>query len=144
MINMKNNIIKTGILSLLLVAQVSCSDDYFDVNTPSNTATLEELRMQDLMAPVIHSTMEGQRSAELAFGNYVQNFVSTGGGAAGQTEASGLWSQVYLYILPNLKAIKEKAAEANATHIGAISDILTAINLGIARTLSTEVIPISG
>ena len=75
---MKNNIIKTGILSLLLVAQVSCSDDYFDVNTPSNTATLEELRMQDLMAPVIHSTMEGQRSAELAFGNYVQNFVSTG------------------------------------------------------------------
>ena len=49
MINMKNNIIKTGILSLLLVAQVSCSDDYFDVNTPSNTATLEELRMQDLM-----------------------------------------------------------------------------------------------
>lgn len=36
------------------------------------------------------------------------------------------------YILPNLKAIKEKAAEANATHIGAISDILTAINLGIA------------
>ncbi|SHF28841.1 Starch-binding associating with outer membrane [Arenibacter palladensis] len=129
---MKNNIIKTGILSLLLVAQISCSDDYFDVNTPSNTATLEELRMQDLMAPVIHSTMEGQRSAELAFGNYVQNFVSTGGGAAGQTEASGLWSQVYLYILPNLKAIKEKAAENNATHIGAISDILIAINLGIA------------
>ncbi|MCK0146589.1 SusD/RagB family nutrient-binding outer membrane lipoprotein [Arenibacter sp. F26102] len=129
---MKNNIIKTGILSLLLVTQISCSDDYFDVNTPSNTATLEELRMQDLMAPVIHSTMEGQRSAELAFGNYVQNFVSTGGGAAGQTEASGLWSQVYLYILPNLKAIKEKAVETNATHIGAISDIVIAINLGIA------------
>jgi len=129
---MKNNNIKTGILSLLLVAQISCSDDYFDVNTPSNTATLEELRMQDLMAPVIHSTLEGQRSAELAFGNYVQNFVSTGGGAAGQTEASGLWSQVYLYILPNLKAIKEKAVESNATHIGAISDILIAINLGIA------------
>ncbi|RTE52352.1 SusD/RagB family nutrient-binding outer membrane lipoprotein [Arenibacter aquaticus] len=129
---MINNIIKTGILSLLLVAQVSCSDDYFDVNTPSNTATLEELRMQDLMAPVIHSTMEGQRSAELAFGNYVQNFVSTGGGAAGQTSASGLWSQVYLYILPNIKAIKTKAIETNATHIGAISDILIAINLGIA------------
>ncbi|RAJ09031.1 SusD/RagB family nutrient-binding outer membrane lipoprotein [Arenibacter echinorum] len=129
---MKNNIIKTGILSLLLVAQISCSDDYFDVNTPSNTATLEELRMQDLIAPVIHSTMEGQRSAELAFGNYVQNFVSTGGGAAGQTEASGLWSQVYLYILPNLKAVKEKAAESNAAHIGAISDILIAVNLGIA------------
>ena len=60
------------------------------------------------MAPVIHSTMEGQRSAELSFGNYVQNFVGTGGGAAGQTTASGLWTQVYLYILPNLTYSKKK------------------------------------
>lgn len=115
-----------------LVFAVSCSEDYFDVNTPSNTATEEALRMQDLMAPVIHSTMEGQRSAELSFGNYVQYFVNTGGGAAGQTSASGLWSQVYLYILPNLEVIKAKAVENGATHIEAVSDILIAANIGIA------------
>ena len=115
-----------------LVFAVSCSEDYFDVNTPSNTATEEALRMQDLMAPVIHSTMEGQRSAELSFGNYVQYFVNTGGGAAGQTSVDGLWSQVYLYILPNLQVIKAKAVENGATHIEAISDILIAANIGIA------------
>ncbi|WP_047415805.1 SusD/RagB family nutrient-binding outer membrane lipoprotein [Cellulophaga sp. Hel_I_12] len=129
---MKKNITKLVVLAVATVFFASCSDDYFDVNTPSNTATLEQLRMQDLMAPVIHSTMEAQYSAELSFGNYVQNFVGTGGGAAGRTEAVGLWNQVYLFILPNLKAIKEKAIENNATHIGAITDILTAINIGIA------------
>lgn len=129
---MRKIIIKIVIVIVCTTVFVACSDDYFDVNTPSNTATLEQLRMQDLMAPVIHSTIEAQRSAELSFGNYVQNFVGSGGGAAGQTEASGLWSQVYLYILPNIKAIKEKAAENNATHIGAIADVLTAINIGIA------------
>lgn len=129
---MRKVIIKIATVIVCTTVFVACSDDYFDVNTPSNTATLEQLRMQDLMAPVIHSTIEAQRSAELSFGNYVQNFVGSGGGAAGQTEASGLWSQVYLYILPNIKAIKEKAAENNATHIGAIADVLTAINIGIA------------
>lgn len=129
---MKKINIKTIILTLFVITIVGCSDEFFDVNTPSNTATLEELGMKDLIAPVIHSTMEGQRSAELAFGNYTQYFVSTGGGAAGQTSASGLWTQIYLYILPNLKVVKAKAIENEAPHIGAISDILVAINLGIA------------
>lgn len=129
---MKKNITKTIVLVLLTMLFIGCSDSYFDVNTPSNTATEEELGMKDLMAPVIHSTLEGQRSAELSFGNYTQYFVSDGGGALGQTSASGLWTQVYLYILPNLKVIKSKAKENEAPHIGAIVDILTAINLGIA------------
>ncbi|WP_108244541.1 SusD/RagB family nutrient-binding outer membrane lipoprotein [Muricauda brasiliensis] len=127
----KVSIIKT-LLLFSLVCATGCSEDYFDVNTPSNTAPLEDLRMQDLMAPVIHSTMEGQRSAELSFGNYVQYFVTTGGGAAGQTSAAGLWEQVYLYVLPNLDAIKSKADEVGATHIDAVADILLAANIGIA------------
>src|SRR5690606_7845835 len=127
----KVHIFKTFLLCSLMTF-VGCSEDYFDVNTPSNTAPLEDLRMQDLIAPTIHSTLEGQRSAELAFGNYVQSFVTTGGGAAGQTSADGLWSQVYLYVLPNLGAAKEKAVENGATHIEAIADILIAANIGIA------------
>lgn len=129
---MKKFNIKTTIFALSVIVFVGCSDSYFDVNTPANTATEAQLGMRDLIAPVIHSTMEGQRSAELTFGNYTQYFVSTGGGAAGQTSASGLWTQVYLYVLPNLIVVKDKAIENNATHIGAISDILVAINLGIA------------
>lgn len=140
---MKNLSIKNiGLICCLLFFVAACSDDYFDVNVPSNTATLDQLRMQDLVAPVIHSTMEGQRSAELTFGNYVQNFVGSGGTAAGQTDAAGLWNQIYLYVLPNIDAIKEKAAANGATHIAAIADILTAINIGIA-TDSWDDIPYS-
>ena len=128
---MKKFIFKITIFTLLFLAFSACSEEYFDVNNPSNTASLDQLRMSDLLAPVIHSTMEGQRSAELTFGNYVQNFVSEGGGAAGQSEVSGLWSQVYLFILPNVKAIKDKAATNNATYYGAVADILTAVNIGI-------------
>lgn len=129
---MKKFITKTIVTLLFAVGITACSSDYFDVNTPSGTVQPEQLRMSDLLAPVIHSTLEGQRSGELAFGNYVQNFVSQGGGAAGETEAAGLWNQVYLFILPNLKVIKEKSVAQNAPHFGAVADILTAINLGIA------------
>lgn len=129
---MKKHIIKTIVALLLITGITSCSDSYFDVNTPSGTADVSQLRMNDLLAPVIHSTLEGQHSAEQAFGNYTQYFVGQGGTAAGETTASGLWSQIYLYILPNIKIIKEKAAEKNAIHFDAIADILTAINLGIA------------
>ena len=129
---MKKIISKTIIFALLMIAFSACSEEYFDVNRPSNTADLDQLRMSDLLAPVIHSTMEGQLSAELTFGNYVQNFVSEGGGAVGQSEVSGLWSQVYLFILPNINAIKNKAVADNAVYYGAVADILTAINIGIA------------
>ncbi|WP_036823640.1 SusD/RagB family nutrient-binding outer membrane lipoprotein [Polaribacter sp. Hel1_85] len=129
---MKKLIVKTTIIIALIIVATACNDSYFDVNTPSATADVEELRINDLLAPIIHSTMEGQRSAELTFGNYVQNFVGQGGTASGETTASGLWSQVYLYILPNIKVIKEKAEEKGAIHYAAVADILTAINLGIA------------
>ncbi|TDU43627.1 SusD-like starch-binding protein associating with outer membrane [Gelidibacter sediminis] len=126
------NILKTTFIALLILSVGSCSDEYFDVNTPSGTAQEELIRASDLMAPVILRTIQGQYSAELTFGNYAQNFVGQGGTAAGETSAASLWSNIYLYALPNLKVIKEKAAAANATHYGAVADILTAINLGIA------------
>ncbi|MGJ8745596.1 SusD/RagB family nutrient-binding outer membrane lipoprotein [Polaribacter sp.] len=129
---MKKHIIKTIFVLLLITSITSCNDSYFDVNTPSGTADVSQLRMNDLLAPVIHSTLEGQHSAEQALGNYTQYFVGQGGTAAGETTASGLWSQVYLYVLPNILIIKEKAAEKGAIHFSAIADILTAINLGIA------------
>ena len=128
------------IVSLLVIS--ACSDDYFDVNTPSGTTDEENLRINDLLAPVIFHTVQGQYSAELSFGNYVQNFAGQGGTAAGETTAAGLWSDVYLYSLPNIETLKEKAAESGATHFSAIADILKAINLGIA-TDSWDFVPLS-
>ena len=126
------NIIKTTCIALLLLSIGSCSDEYFDVNTPSGAAQEEQLRMQDLMAPVIYRTIQGQYSAETYFGNYTQYFVFQGGNATGETSVSGLWTNFYLYALPNIITIKEKAAALGANRYTAVADILTAINLGIA------------
>lgn len=110
----------------------SCSSDYFDVNTPSGTADEGQIRISDLLAPVIFRTVQGQFSAELTLGNYTQYFVTQTGAAVGETRATGLWNDIYLYALPNIKVIKEKAEARGATHYDAVADILTAINLGIA------------
>lgn len=126
------NILKTISIALLVLSVGSCSDDYFDVNTPSGAAQEEELRMKDLMAPVIYRTIQGQYSAETYFGNYTQYFVFQEGNATGETTVSGLWTNIYLYALPNILTIKEKAAALGATRYTAVADILTAINLGIA------------
>ncbi|MCV6631457.1 MAG: SusD/RagB family nutrient-binding outer membrane lipoprotein [Flavobacteriaceae bacterium] len=120
------------LLAVITFGFTACGEDYFDVNTPSGYVKPDQLRMNDLLAPVIHSTMEGQQSAALVYGNYTQYFVSEGGGASGETELGSLWNQVYLYILPNLKEIKQKSAANNAIHFEAVADVLTAINLGIA------------
>lgn len=130
---MKKNITKTILVLLLIVGFTSCSEEYFDVNTPTGTAQPEQLRMGDLLAPVIYRTMSGQLySGEQSFGNYTQYFVGQGGTASGETTASGLWSNIYLYSLPNLVTIKEKAEVEGAIYYSAVADILTAINLGIA------------
>lgn len=127
---------------IALVGSFSCSDDYFDVNTPSGTADLDQLRINDLLAPVIFRTVEGQYSAELTFGNYTQYFVGQGGTASGETTASGLWSNVYLYSFPNIDVIKQKAEASGAIHYGAVADILKAMNIGIA-TDTWDDIPLS-
>lgn len=127
---------------ILLLGFVSCSEDYFDVNRPSGTADEDQLRINDLLAPVLLRTVQGQYSAELTFGNYVQNFAGQGGTAAGETTASGLWTNVYLYALPNLRVIRDKAQSSGATHYAAIADILEAVNIGIG-TDSWDNIPYS-
>jgi hypothetical protein len=139
---MKNSIIKTITIALLIVGISACSDDYFDVNTPSTAVDLDELGMKDLFAPVLHSTIFAQYYAEQSFGNYTQYFGSYGSGAAGEAELGATWNEVYLYILPNLQAIKVKADAQNAKHYGAVADIVKAINIGFA-TDSWDKIPYS-
>lgn len=126
------NILKTISIVFLIALFSGCSKDYFDVNTPTSAVDASQLKMNDLLGPVIYHTINAQYDAESVFGNYSQNFVGQGGGAAGVSSVAGVWSNVYLYILPNLQVIRAKAKAVNATHFDAVAQILTAINLGIA------------
>ncbi len=139
---MKNTFIKTLVSLIFIIGLASCSDDYFDVNTPSGSQDIADLEMKDLLAPVEYNTMLAQYYTETVFGNYAQNFGSYGSGAAGRTQNSGTWSTIYLRVLPNLKAIKAKAQESNSIYYDAIAKVLTAINIGLA-TDSWDNIPYS-
>ncbi|WP_268224285.1 SusD/RagB family nutrient-binding outer membrane lipoprotein [Sinomicrobium oceani] len=120
-------IVLTGGLTLL-----GCSSDYFDVNTPSGAATEDQLRMNDLLGPSIYHTVLAQYWAERSFGNYIQYFTGQTGEALGQTEIASTWSNTFLYALPNLKVIWEKAEDQQAIHFRGVTKVLIAVNLGLA------------
>ena len=136
------NILKSVVVVLLITLISGCGKDFFDVNVPNTAVDASKLSMNDLLGPVIFHTIYGQYSAERSFGNYAQNFVGQGGSAAGVTSVSGTWSDIYLYTLPDLKVIRDKAEEVGAKHFDAVAQILIAINLGIG-TDSYENIPYS-
>jgi len=129
------NVIKNIFIGTLLFGFIACSDDYFDVNTPSASVNVDDLGMSDLLGPVIHSTLYTQYYAETVAGNYTQYFGGYGYAAAGFSEMSSAWSEIYLYILPNTEAIKEKAEDSGAIHYGAIAEILEAINISLAADM---------
>ncbi len=125
-------LIKNTLIAILFMSFIGCSDQYFDVNTPTGTASIDQLNMSDLLGPVIYHTVTAQYNAERVLGNYSQQFTGEGGGASGATSLSGTWLEIYLYVLPNLKTILSKAEAKNATHYTAVAKILTAINIGLS------------
>ncbi len=132
--------IKITLLSVFTLWFSSCGEDYFDVNTPSGTATLDQLQMNDLLGPAIYHTVLAQYYAEFIFGNYTQYFTGQGGTAYGPTTLASTWSNTYLYALPSLQKIIEKAETENSTDFSGIAKILIAINIGLA-TDSYDAIP---
>ncbi|CAZ94219.1 MULTISPECIES: SusD/RagB family nutrient-binding outer membrane lipoprotein [Zobellia] len=120
-----------SIISLAFLA-LGCSDEYFDVNVPSGSATEDQLGMNDLLAPAIYHTVMAQYYAERSFGNYTQYFTGQGGTTIGTTSIGSTWSNIYLYALPNIKTILNKAEETGSNHFRGIAKVLTAINLGLA------------
>jgi hypothetical protein len=111
---------------------INCSEDFFDVNVPSNTEDLNNLEMNELLSPAIYHTVNAYYLAERTLGNYTQQFTGQTGGASGATSLSGTWSEIYYNNLVNAKAIKEKATESGATHFEAIANILISMNIGLA------------
>ncbi|WP_431122037.1 SusD/RagB family nutrient-binding outer membrane lipoprotein [Flagellimonas flava] len=128
---MKNNLRKILVISIAPMV-FGCSKDYFDVNTPTGSATKEQVAMNDLLGPAIYHTVQAQYFAERAFGNFTQYFTYQGGGSEEPTSIPSTWSNIYLEALPNLNTILAKAEETNSNHFGGVAKILIAVNLGIA------------
>ncbi len=129
---MKRNIFIKTVICCLALLTFGCSKDYFDVNTPSGSATEEQLSMNDLLGPAIYHTVLAQYWTERTFGNYTQYFTGQGGTSSGATSNASAWSQIYLYALPNINTILKKAEESNSNHFSGIAKVLMAINIGLA------------
>ena len=124
-------IIKNTVIAVFFMSFLGCNDEYFDVNSRTGTATIDLLKLEDLIGPAIKNTFVVQYYAERTLGNYSQYFTTQGGDAYGRSEISGAWTTFYLNILPELNALIEKSESVNATHFGAVGKILIAANLGV-------------
>ncbi len=124
--------IKTATICLFLIGLIiSCGDDYYDVNTPTDSFTEDQLTMNDLLGQTIYRTVNAQYWAARSFGNYVQYFTGQGGTTIEETSISSTWSNTYLYALPNLKTIINKAQAQKANHFEGVAKVLIAINMGL-------------
>ncbi|UOB18059.1 SusD/RagB family nutrient-binding outer membrane lipoprotein [Abyssalbus ytuae] len=130
-----NNNIKLLIVSISIFI-ASCSDDYFDVNTPSDGADFENLALKDLLEPIINYTLNAQYNTASTFGVYSQHLASYNDGENTdnqyETTLSTSWNYFYLYSGANLIPFIEKANESNSYHYEGIGKILLALNLGLA------------
>lgn len=130
---------KTYKIIAIFIATISlfgCSDNYFDVDTPSNSVDISKLGLKDLLAPTIYYTARAQVSTAQVSGMYSQQiasaFSSTPNADMHSPESiPSSWNDVYLNILPSLKQIEIKANEQNAVHYKGIAHVLKAINLGL-------------
>jgi len=128
---MKKVLLKITLSIFLVGFMTSCGDEYFDVNTPSDTFTEDDLTMDDLLGQVLFRTVSAQYWASRSFGNYVQYFTGQGGTIIGQTSVSSVWSNTYLYSLPNLNTIISKAQASGSAHYEGVAKVLIAINMGL-------------
>lgn len=135
---MKKYIKITVLFVLVLFATTSCSDSYFDVNTPVDRDSENDVQISELL-PTTELYLNGlPYSIGIGgFSYYAQDMAAIDGtneSADKQYEITeaGAWSTIYLNILAQTKVIKRKADEAGAKHYNGIAKVLEATALGYA------------
>lgn len=111
---------------------LSCSDNFLDVNIPSNSKKSKTLTLNELLSPTIYHTVNAHYWAERTLGNYTQYFTGQTGSASGVKSLSATWNEIYYKNLVNAFAIQQKAKENNSPKFTAIANILVAMNIGLA------------
>jgi hypothetical protein len=129
------NIFKIVGMSLLAITIYSCSDSYFDVNTPSNTMSNDVIVMKDVLSPCIQYTMTAQYQASTSLAivdQHITTIVQDRQGIDNHylSTLDNYWTTVYTKALPNIKVLEEKSISTNSSHYLAIAKVLKAINIG--------------
>ncbi|MCI4442686.1 MAG: SusD/RagB family nutrient-binding outer membrane lipoprotein [Lentimicrobium sp.] len=140
---MKNIFKFIGALSLA-ISIYSCSDSYFDVNTPSNAVPEDKIAMKDVLSPCIQYTMNAQFNAASNIAlvdQHITTIVNDRQGIDNQylSTLDGYWRIVYTQALPNIQVLEEKAVASNSSYYLGIAKVLKAINIGTTTDLYGDI-----
>ncbi len=108
----------------------SCSD-ILDVNNDPTRIKDDEVSMKILLPTVCEATSDAQYSAGRSAMLATHHLDNVQAGYYQLFHMSGVWSEVYLSCLTNLKKIESLAQEKESPHYEGIAKILEAVNLGL-------------
>lgn len=121
--------------SILLVGMASCGD-FLDVNTDPNKT--DDASLNTLAPTILFYTANNTYISANISNQYCQQI---GGVAAAGTDSqlrnnySGLWSNIYLNVMPNANAIIAKAESTQSPHYSGIAKVVIAYNLGLGTAV---------
>jgi hypothetical protein len=138
------NIFKIAGALTLAISIYSCSDNYFDVNTPSNAVPPDMIAMKDVLSPCIQYTMSAQFNAASNIAQVDQHVTTIVNDRQGidnhyLNTLDGYWRIVYTQALPNLQVLEQKAVASNSSHYLGIAKVLEAINIGTTTDLYGDI-----
>ena len=137
------NIFKIAIVLTLAITIYSCSDSYYDTNTPSNAVAPESVAINNILPSAIQATMSAQYSAAVSLAQVDQHIASAFNDQNidkhYQNSLDEYWRLVYSKALPNIKVLEDKATATNSSHYLAIAKVLKAINIGLTTDLHGDV-----
>ncbi len=138
------NIFKIVGASLLAVSIYSCSDSYFDVNTPGNAVPEDQIAMKDILSPCIQYTMNAQFSAASGIAQVDQHITTIIQDRQGidnhyLATLDGYWRIVYTQALPNIQVLEQKAIASKSSHYLGIAKVLKAVNIGLTTDLYGDI-----
>ena len=137
------NIYKIVSVLTLVISITSCSDSYFDTNTPVDSVSPELIAMNNVLSPCIQYTMSAQYSAATSLAQVDQHITSAFNDQNidkhYQTSLNESWRIVYSKALPNIKVLENKALETNSSYYLGIAKVLKAINIGLITDLHGDV-----
>jgi hypothetical protein len=137
------NIFKIAGALTLAISIYSCSDTYFDTNTPSNAVPPELIGVNNVLSPCIQYTMSAQYSAASSITQVDQHIVSAFNDQNidkhYQSSLDEYWRIVYTKALPNIKILEDKSIETNSSYYLGIAKVLKAINIGFTTDIYGDV-----
>ena len=130
--------IKTILIFTIALFLTSCSDEYFDVNTPSDATRGEDVSLAELMPTTALYVAKLPYLVEAGGVGYYSQHIANKNGGTGVDNADqhyviteeNAWKNIYLHAMIQSQVMIDKATDANAIHYAGIAKVMKAVSMG--------------